>query len=646
MQSGFLHTLRGKLLLSGILIQSLLLASYFLVTSSILRESMASNLATSVRTTSEIIHLGIAPYSVEGRFDILQDFFNELISGSDDGLRYIVVMDENKNALIATGVSIQNLPIPSINAKEAIAKGIYHVRQPVLLSGNHIGEVQFGISTLGVLDLLERMIRVALLVSVCGILLSGLLLAVFGHRFKRRFSMLINATQEIVSGNYQKKVPEHGKDELSHLASHFNAMSRALEVREKKFVTVFNAAPIPMFLLIKDEQTQSYRRTEYNLASRKIFGNLNDISTAILPCSDDDNARLINLLEQDNKLHPTEIALNFVDGHTHPCLVSGQCFDVDNINYLILAAMDIADLRKAQNDLQGLNRELEQRVEQRTTELAQRNHELDSALQTIQHAQEQLIQSEKLSSLGSMVAGVAHELNTPIGNSLTVASALLYNQKQFKEEMLSGVRKSELDAHLEENQLAGELLVRNLQRAAELITSFKAVSVDRTSSQRRVFPVSEIIEEIILSMSPMFRSSGVKIECELDNDIQMDSFPGPLGQIISNLLSNALTHGINPGMGERIDIHTHMLDKEHFMLSVSDDGAGIPAEHLGKIFDPFFTTKLGQGGSGLGLNIVYNLVTGLLGGQIQVKSSVGQGSAFFITLPLSAPVDEKKNDAA
>lgn len=646
MRSRFLHTLRGKLLLSGVLIQSLLLASYFLVTSSILRESMASNLATSVRTTSEIIHLGIAPYAVERRFDILQDFFNELISGSNEGLRYIVVLDENKKALIATGISIQELPAPSKNAQEAIAKGIYHVRQPVLLSGNHIGEVQFGLSTLGVLDLLERMIRVALLVSLCGILLTSLLLAVFGHRIKRRFGMLISATQEIVSGNYQKKVPEHGKDELSHLASHFNAMSRALEVREKKFVAVFNAAPVPMFLFTKDAQTRLYHRTEHNLASRQTFGELSELNPTLLPCSADDNGRLMQKLEQDSRLPPTELNLHLTDGNSHPCLVSGQCFDVDNISYLILAAMDIADLRMAQNELQGLNRELEQRVEQRTTELEQRNHELDSALQTIRHAQEQLIQSEKLSSLGSMVAGVAHELNTPIGNSLTVASALLYNQKQFKEETAGGVRKSELDAHLEENQLAGELLVRNLQRAAELITSFKAVSVDRTSSQRRKFPVSEIIEEIILSMSPMFRSSGIKIECELNNEIQMDSFPGPLGQIISNLVSNALTHGINPGIGERISIHTHMLDKDHLMLSVSDDGAGIPAEHLGKIFDPFFTTKLGQGGSGLGLNIVYNLVTGLLGGQIQVKSSVGQGSEFFITLPLSAPVDEKKNDAA
>jgi signal transduction histidine kinase/HAMP domain-containing protein len=638
------HTITGKLLISGILLQSLLLASYFLVTSSILRESMASNLATSIRTTSQIIHLGIAPYAVEQRYDILQDFFNELISGANEDLRYIVVLDQNNHSLVATGISANKLPIPSVNEQAAIAAGIYHVRQPVLLSGNQIGQVQFGLSTLKVVDLIERMIRLALLVSLCGILLTAALLAGFGHKIKQRFSFLMLATQAIVSGDYRKKVPDAGKDELAQLAAHFNIMSAGLELREKKFLAVFNAAPIPMLLLLKDQESPDYHRSEQNIASKQMFGELIEKNAGMLSCSDSDNLRLTAIIEKENHLLATELDLQLASGISQPFLVSGQCFEIEHSNYLILAAMDISDLRNAQNELLALNRELELRVAQRTIELEQRNQDLDTALQTIQQAQKQLIQSEKLSSLGSMVAGVAHELNTPIGNALTVASTLVYNQKQFKDDHIKGLSKSELNNHLDENELAGQLLVSNLQRAAALVSSFKAVAVDRSSSQRREFVLSDIIDEIILSTTPMFRTSKAILSCELDRSIRMDSFPGPLGQVLTNLLNNALIHGIKSGVGQAITVRTSLIDSEHLLLSVRDDGAGIPPENLGKIFDPFFTTTLGQGGSGLGLNIVYNLVSGLLGGQIQVYSKIGEGSEFLISLPLHAPKMEAREN--
>ncbi|WP_170174867.1 ATP-binding protein [Undibacterium parvum] len=638
------HTITGKLLIFGIVLQSLLLASYFLVTSNILRESMASNLATSIRTTSQIIHLGIAPYAVEQRYDILQDFFNELISGANEDLRYIVVLDQNNHSLVATGISANQLPLPSENEHAAIAAGIYHVRQPVLLSGNQIGQVQFGLSTLKVVDLIERMIRLALLVSLCGILVTTVLLTVFGHKIKQRFSLLMLATQAIVSGDYRKKVPDTGKDELAQLAAHFNIMSAGLELREKKFLAVFNAAPIPMLLLKKDQQNPDYHRSEQNIASRQMFGELTEKTSGMLTCSDSDNLSLTAIIEKENHLIATELDLQVASGISQPFLVSGQCFEIEHSNYLILASMDISDLRNAQNELLALNRELELRVAQRTIELEQRNQDLDTALQTIQQAQKQLIQSEKLSSLGSMVAGVAHELNTPIGNALTVASTLVYNQKQFKDDHIKGLSKSELNNHLDENELAGQLLVSNLQRAAALVSSFKAVAVDRSSSQRREFLLSDIIDEIILSTTPMFRTSKAILSCELDPSIRMDSFPGPLGQVLTNLLNNALIHGIKSGVGQAITVRTSLIDSEHLLLSVRDDGAGIPPENLGKIFDPFFTTTLGKGGSGLGLNIVYNLVSGLLGGQIQVYSKIGEGSEFLISLPLHAPKMEAREN--
>jgi signal transduction histidine kinase len=169
------------------------------------------------------------------------------------------------------------------------------------------------------------------------------------------------------------------------------------------------------------------------------------------------------------------------------------------------------------------------------------------------------------------------------------------------------------------------------------VSSFKQVAVDQTSINRRKFKLGETIGEILLTLGPTLRKTVHKVECHIPADISMDSYPGPLGQIVTNLINNALVHafeGRPPGI---IELHATMLDNDHVQLIVHDNGVGIPAMHLPKVFDPFFTTKLGRGGSGLGLNIVYNLVNNTLGGTIRVESVPGEGASFLLTLPLRGP---------
>ncbi|MCM2478392.1 hypothetical protein G4L37_02770 [Serpentinimonas maccroryi] len=299
--------------------------------------------------------------------------------------------------------------------------------------------------------------------------------------------------------------------------------------------------------------------------------------------------------------------------------------------------IDISEIKRLEAELRSLNSELEDRVQQRTQSLEQANNELQRTLNELRSTQDRLVQADKLAALGSLVAGVAHELNTPIGNALMAVSTLQESLRQFRERLQQGLRRSELDAFVQQVGTADDIATRNLERAAELISSFKQVAVDQASSQRRRFQLAELVHEIVLTLQPLLKHSPYALEVEVPTGIGLDSFPGPLGQVLANLVQNALVHGLQGCASGRIRIEAAALEGEQFALSVSDDGQGI-AQHLqDRVFEPFFTTRLGQGGSGLGLHIVHNLVTGVLGGRLALESSPGQGARFTLTCPLVAP---------
>jgi ligand-binding sensor domain-containing protein/signal transduction histidine kinase len=251
--------------------------------------------------------------------------------------------------------------------------------------------------------------------------------------------------------------------------------------------------------------------------------------------------------------------------------------------------------------------------------------------------QQQLVEREKLAALGSLVAGVAHELNTPIGNSLVIASTL--EDKTCEIETLNNgnaLRRSDLRNFIESAREASTLLMRSLRNAAELVNSFKQVAVDQASAKRREFNLHQASQEIVTTMKNQIRKAGHQIALDMPDDILMDSFPGPYGQVIINLINNALLHAFDGREGGAIRMWAVPLGADHVRISFQDDGKGIAIEHQARIFDPFFTTKLGQGGNGLGLSITYNIVTSLLDGSIRVDSVVGVGTRFTIDLPLKA----------
>ena len=299
---------------------------------------------------------------------------------------------------------------------------------------------------------------------------------------------------------------------------------------------------------------------------------------------------------------------------------------------------DITERKRNEINLQEFNTTLERTVAERTEALQKALTDLGDVIENLEQTQDELVRSEKLAALGSMVAGVAHELNTPIGNSLMVASHLVETSRKMKESLKTGLKKSMLDEFLGNTDTAGDVLVRNLGKAAELVSSFKQVAVDQTSSQRRRFKLAEMVAEVVTSLGPTIKMTPYIVEQEIYDDICMDTFPGPLGQVVTNLINNGIIHGFDGREHGHIRIETVKSDdRSQVILKIADNGKGIPPGVLPRIFDPFFTTKLGQGGSGLGLNIVHNMVFGILGGRITADSVPGEGCCFTLVLPLTAP---------
>jgi signal transduction histidine kinase len=262
----------------------------------------------------------------------------------------------------------------------------------------------------------------------------------------------------------------------------------------------------------------------------------------------------------------------------------------------------------------------------------------ENALDVLRETQKSLIDAEKLAALGGLVAGVAHEVNNPVGISLTVASSLAGRSEAFAAELTEGpLRRSQLDEFVERTRDAARQLVANLQRAGELIQSFKQVAVDRSHADRRQFDLREATNQIVASLRPVMRKSRIAIATDVLAGIEMDSYPGSYGQVLTNLFLNAVLHAFPEGRAGNVYIEARPVDDNEVKITVADDGIGMSEEVRRRAFDPFFTTKRAQGGTGLGLHIIYNLVTQTLGGRLTLESKPGRGTTFRIVIPRAAP---------
>ncbi|WP_456724996.1 MULTISPECIES: ATP-binding protein [unclassified Bradyrhizobium] len=267
-------------------------------------------------------------------------------------------------------------------------------------------------------------------------------------------------------------------------------------------------------------------------------------------------------------------------------------------------------------------------------ELRSAKEKAESALLELNAAQQNLIDAERLAALGGLVAGVAHEVNNPIGISLTVASSFARRSEMFENDLKTEpLRRSKLDEFVRASRDASQQLVSNLQRAGELIQSFKQVAVDRSHAERRQFALSESTDQIVASLRPVLKKAQIALSVDVPDGLLIDGYPGAYGQILTNLFLNAVNHAFANGRSGNITISARGRGADDVEIIFADDGAGMTPDVQRQAFDPFFTTRRNEGGTGLGLHIVYNLVTQQLGGRMMLESRVGQGTTFRIIMP-------------
>jgi PAS domain S-box-containing protein len=294
--------------------------------------------------------------------------------------------------------------------------------------------------------------------------------------------------------------------------------------------------------------------------------------------------------------------------------------DIENI---VTVALDIGERKRG---------ELEMRKAKDAAEAALRN---------LRETQNSLIEAEKLAALGRLVAGVAHEVNNPVGISLTVASSLERKTAMFSAEVARGdLRRSSLTDFLETSRDASSQLVANLNRAAELITSFKQVAADRNYSDQRSFDLGDLTEQVVMSLRPGLRKHNLTLNVDCQPNLTMNSYPGPYGQVLTNLFLNSVAHAFPDGKTGAVDIQVRESGKDNVEILFSDNGCGMSLDVRRRAFDPFFTTRRDQGGTGLGLHIVYSIVTNRLGGRLDLDSEPGGGTRIQIILPRVAPLEQ------
>ncbi|MFA9273787.1 MAG: ATP-binding protein [Candidatus Aquirickettsiella gammari] len=280
-----------------------------------------------------------------------------------------------------------------------------------------------------------------------------------------------------------------------------------------------------------------------------------------------------------------------------------------------------------------LNEYLELKVVERTQTLEKANHELSATLANNEAITKELIRSEKLAALGKLVAGMAHELNTPVGNSLTVASSVGDFVKQFQSDISGGVSRSKLDNFMTKIEQGSNMLQDNLHRVADLVSSFKQIAVDQTAEHHRSFYLQSIVNDTLSTTNHLIHDREIQLQVEIPASLEMESYPGAIAQLVIILMMNAVTHAFDIGQKGHIWISASVDQDDMVSFIFKDDGLGISEVDQGKIFDPFFTSQLGRSGNGLGLSIAHNIVTVLMGGSIEVHSKLGGGSTFLMRFP-------------
>ena len=394
---------------------------------------------------------------------------------------------------------------------------------------------------------------------------------------------------------------------------------------------IYDTAPIGLACLSRDCRYLQINQHLTEICGISVEGHLGRSVRDCVPALADSVEEIVrSIMDTGDPVTGVEVAGQRVDQpderfwitYWHP--LRGPNGEIVGIN---VAAEEITERKRAEAALQASEQEL-----RRTKDAA------EAALRNLRETQNSLIEAEKLAALGRLVAGVAHEINTPVGTSLTVASALERKTVAFAAEVAQGnLKRSSLNDFLQISREASSQLVANLNQAAELILSFKQVATDRSYSNQRIFDLGDVTEQVMKGLRAGLERQNLILKIECQPELSMDSYSGPYGQVLTNLFLNSVAHAFPDGKGGTIDIKVRASGSDDVEVLFSDDGCGMSPDVRQKAFDPFFTTRRNQGGTGLGLHIVYSIVVNCLGGRLNLDSEPGRGTRIALVLPRVAP---------
>jgi len=651
-------SLRAKFLILSALVQALVVALLIGNSLRLMNQAVSNNADRVAHEYAVNLNLTLSPYASSGRLGELRSYWSEMLSDpSDSFLRYIVILDAGGNTILEAGERPFTLPSVLRHAAADGSKGVrtvidgdsLHARAPLLLKDNQVGTLNFGLSTRDLARAREEVLRQGGMIAALGFGIALLLFFAFTRNVGLRLRALTQQSEKLAHGQYGQQLPAHGGDELEVVTHSLNSMSAALRERvdqlddsqqrlqesEERFRTLFDMTPLP--LTVTDQEgcvigaNQALLRT-FGLTLSQLIGKRSDeINVWATP---DERERIWSIYRARGGVQGEVASVNMPGGSVGHVAIWSSSLVLDGQRAIIWALLDLTEEMKAKEALKELNVSLESRV-------AARSADLSNALETLQRTQHDLIASEKMASLGSLVAGIAHELNTPIGNSLLASTALADRVRDFQHVVAGGaLKRSTLSHHLDEVHLACGLISNSLQKAADLISSFKQIAVDQTNDQRRRFRLQSVLLDTTATYTPRMRRANCAASVDVPPELELDSYPGSLYQVFNNLINNALAHGFDGREKGHIAITARAGQDGFIDIVFRDDGIGMNEDVQRRVFDPFFTTKMGSGGTGLGMNIVYNIVTGVMGGRIAIESAPGHGTTIRMTVPACSPVRE------
>jgi len=533
------------------------------------------------------------------------------------------------------------------------------VAEPILVNGQHIGWARVGINRNEVNANLDIVTRDGVLYTLLAIMVGTLFAYFMAQGLTSSLNHIVDVTDQLRAGRRDRRADLQREDELGVLARTFNAMADTIQAREQDLKEVHAGLEDTVRVRTQELRTEIKERRVVEDALKETEAKTRQIVNSAVDgiITTDKDGKILSFNTSAEKifdysvfeivgqnittLMPRNIAERH-DSYMKHYLDTGEAQVIGMGRELaarrkdgstFLADFSISDFRHGDDvTFVGIIRDI--------TERKQEQYKLQSTLEQLQNTQDDLVQAEKMASLGGLVAGVAHEINTPIGVGVTAVSHLKERSdhvaKLFAE---GGLRKSDFAEFVEAATSSSNIIQSNLNRASDLIKSFKQVAVDQTSDEKRQINLLGYVDEVLESLKPNLQRAKHVITVEGDRNVLIDTHPGALSQIITNLVMNSVIHAFDGDDVGHIQITAEKSEKSISLL-YSDDGKGMDEGVCSKIFEPFFTTKRGSGGSGLGMHILYNQVTQTLGGTIDLHSTPGRGSAFEITIPYNGKNNE------